>query len=384
MKLLISILLSIGVIGCTSNVRENNLSQLDKASIQRIDTLFSEFNNLNSPGFAIGILKDSTVLYKKGYGAANLDYAIPIKSNSAFDIASVSKQFTAACIALLIMEGKLKLEAQAEDYIPELSKYEDTILIKHLVYNTSGLIDYFKLPRNNGGSWLDFNYFDTQEAINTTLQQDTLAFKPGEKWDYSNVNFMLLTKVVEKISGMSFKEFANQRLFIPLGMKNTVVNDDITAVIKNRVTPYNPRKAIYIEAYKKEGIKIGKKGKWIQHHRNAPHYGGSGIISTVDDLLIWEKNFFSHKFGGIEFYSLMHQTMKFNHERANQAFGLYFGTYKDRTFVAWEGANYGISSQVIRFPDQKTAIIVLSNLGSASARIKANEIADILIDASQL
>lgn len=158
-------------------------------------------------------------MYKTGYGAANLDYFIPIDNNTAFDIASVSKQFTAACIALLIIDGKLNLNTPVQNYIPALSKYQDTIRIKHLLYNTSGLTDYFKLPRINKTSWLDFHYFDTEEAIKTSLRQDTLAFTPGDKWDYSNVNFMLLTKVVEKISGKSFPSFIKERLFIPLEMK---------------------------------------------------------------------------------------------------------------------------------------------------------------------
>ncbi|MGB5982783.1 MAG: serine hydrolase domain-containing protein [Nonlabens sp.] len=384
MKLLLYIFLSISFISCQTSNSSNDKRALEKETIKSIDTLFSEFNNLNSPGFAIGIIKDSTVLYKTGYGTANLDHSIPIDNNTAFDIASVSKQFTAACIALLIIEGKVNLNAPAQNYIPELSKYQDTIRIKHLMYNTSGLTDYFNLPRTNKKSWLDFHYFDTEEAIKTSLRQDTLSFTPGDKWDYSNVNFMLLTKVVEKISGMSFTVFIKERLFNPLEMKNTLVNDDITTIIKNRATPYNPRNSIYVNAYKKEGIKVAENGDWIQHNRNSPHYGGSGIISTIDDLIKWEQNFFNQKYGGTEFYSLMHQTMQFNHDRKNQAFGLYFGTYKERNFVAWEGATSGISSQIIRFPDQKVAIIVLSNLGSGAASNKANLIADILIKASEL
>lgn len=357
---------------------------LDKEVIESIDSLFSDFNNLQSPGYAIGIVKDTATLYTNGYGAANLEYNLLIDENTAFDIASVSKQFTAACMALLILDGKISLDSPVQNFIPELAKYQDTLRIKHLIYNTSGITDYFRLPRNNHQSWLDFYYFDINEAINTSLQKDTLSFKPGEKWDYSNINYMLLTKVVEKVSGKTFTEFIQSRLFTPLKMKNTLVNDDITTIIPNRATPYNPRDSIYIEAYKKEGINIHKEGKWIQHHRNSPHYGGSGISSTVGDLLKWEKNFFTKEFGGEGFYDLMHRTIRFNYERDNQAFGLYFGTYQERKFVAWDGATSGISSQIMRFPDQKVAIIVLSNLGSGRASHKANEIVDILIKAGKL
>ncbi len=345
----------------------------------KIDAIFQKFNNLNSPGYAIGIIKGTKVLYTKGYGSANLDYNIPITANSSFDIASVSKQFTAACIALLIMDGKLTLDDPVSRYIPELSKYKDTIRIKHLIYNTSGITDYFKLPRPDGHTWITFNYFDIDYCIKTSLKPDTLAFKPGDKWDYCNVNFMLLTKIVEKVSGMAFTEFAKKRLFEPLGMMNTLVNGDVTEIIKNRVTPYNPRSKEYVDAYGKEGIKISNNGKWIQHTRNSPHYGGSGVVTTVNDLLIWSQNFFTRKFGGDAFYNLMHKPLKFKHDRDNQAFGLYFGKYQNRTYVAWDGGDFGVSSQLIRFPDQKTAIVVLSNLGTGEAYKKANDIADVLI-----
>jgi CubicO group peptidase (beta-lactamase class C family) len=357
------------------SVAQPNLTDSAKSEIDRI---FKAFDRKDSPGFAIGIVKGNSTLYKKGYGSANLDFEIPITSNSAFDIASVSKQFTAACIALLILDGKLDLETPVSRYIPELSKYPDTIRIKHLIYNTSGIIDYFKLPRPGGLSWITFNYFDIDYCIHISLSQDILAFKPGDKWDYCNVNYMLLTKVVENVSGMSFAEFSKQKLFKPLGMNNTLVNDDVTEIIKNRVTPYNPRTKEYVEAYRKEGIKIDSTGKWIQHPRNSPHYGGSGIVTTVDDLILWSENFFTHKFGGQAFYDLMHKTMKFKNGKDNQAFGLYFGDYKGRNYVAWDGGDFGISSQIIRFPQQQIAIIVLSNLGTGEAWKKADDIAEIL------
>jgi CubicO group peptidase (beta-lactamase class C family) len=357
---------------------------ISKKAKLKIDTIFKEFSKQNSPGFAIGIVKGTQVLYTKGYGSANLDYQIPITQNSSFDIASVSKQFTAACVALLILDGKINLETPVSDFIPELNKYKDTIRIKHLIYNTSGIVDYFKLPRPNGKSWITFNYFDIDYCIKVSLSQEMLAFKPGEKWDYCNVNYMLLTKIVEKVSGQSFAEFSKKRLFEPLDMNNTLVNDDVTEIIKNRVTPYNKRTSEYVEAYKKEGINIKSNGEWLQHPRNSPHYGGSGVVTTVTDLLKWSQNFVTKKFGGQQFYDLMHATQKFNNGKDNQAFGLYFDNYKERKYVAWDGGDYGISTQLIRFPDQKVAIVVLSNLGSGEAFKKANAIADVLIDEGKL
>ncbi|MCB9268202.1 MAG: beta-lactamase family protein [Lewinellaceae bacterium] len=380
MKKNISVLLFLFCISC--NPTPKNDGALDRQTGSEIDNLFAPFNKMDSPGYAIGILKDTSILYEKGYGSANLDYHLPVNIRTAFDIASVSKQFTAAGIALLIMHDSLNLNDPVENYLPELAKYPDTIRIKHLIYNTSGIIDYFRLPRAHDKSWLDFYYFDNDEAIRTSLKPDTLAFHPGDQWDYSNVNYMLLTKIIERVTGEPFPAFMERRLFRPLKMDHTLVNDDISTVIPNRATPYNPRNSEYVRAYRQEGISVRDTGTWMQHHRNAPHFGGSGIVSTIVDLLKWERNFFTKDFGGENFYTLMHRTEKFNHDRDNQAFGLYFGTFRDKTFVAWEGGTSGISSQIIRFPDDKIAIIVLSNMGSGEASQKANELAAILMDHS--
>jgi len=371
--------IGLGLSGCS----QTNSNEITSNVASQIDELFKDFEGVNTPGYAIGISKNGKTLYKKGFGAANLDYDIPITTNSVFSIASVSKQFTAACIALLILDGKITLETPAWQYIPELKKYKATIRIKHLIYNTSGIPDYPSLKRKNGKSWITFHYFDIDECIEVSLQEE-LQFSPGERWDYCNVNFMLMTKIVEKISGQTFAEFANERLFQPLGMENTLINDDVTSIIKNRVIPYNLRTKETAQAYTNLGIKVKEQGDYIQHLRNSPHYGGSGVMTTIDDLLKWSDNMVSKKFGGQAFYDLMHTTLEFPHGRNNQAFGLYFGDFNGRKIVAWDGGDWGISSQLLRFPDQGIAIVVLSNLGTGEAFRKVNQIGDILMDAGVL
>ncbi len=191
---------------------------------------------------------------------------------------------------------------------------------------------------------------------------------------------MLITKIIENVSGQSFADYMQDKIFNPLGMNQSQIHDDITKIIPNRVTPYNQRTDEYVEGYKVQGVKIGKDGAYLQHHRNAPHYGGSGVITTIEDLLKWSKNMISQEFGGAEFHQLMHQTPKFQHNRDNQAFGLYIGDFNGHQIVAWDGGDWGISSQLIRFPKQEVAIVVLSNLGSGESYRKANQIADILFE----
>ena len=161
------------------------------------------------------------------------------------------------------MDGKLSLDMPASRFIPEFLKYKDTIRIKHPIYNTSGIINYYKLHRPGGQSWVTFNYFDNAECIKVSLTPDALAFRPGSKWDYCNVNYLLLARIVEKVSGQPFREFANKRLFRPLGMNHTLVNDNATEIIKNRVTPYNPRNKTYVNAYRKENFDVNYGNGWI-------------------------------------------------------------------------------------------------------------------------
>ena len=134
------------------------LDALSPEQVQRINQLFVSFDADDTPGYAIAVFYKDQALFQRGYGMANLDYNIPISPKSVFNVASLSKQFTGACIAQLILDGKLSLEENVADYFPALKKYPRAIKIKHLVYMTSGLKEYYTLPRANGLSWDPVEY----------------------------------------------------------------------------------------------------------------------------------------------------------------------------------------------------------------------------------
>ena len=360
-------------------IAQSASQSLPASARDAINAIFSEYDNTDGPGFGVGVVKDNALIFANGYGLANLDYDIPVTPSSAFNLASVSKRFTGACIAMLILDKKLSLDDPASKYLPTLAKYDHEIRIKHLLYNTSGLHEYYQLPRPEGFGWTPYRYFDIDYCIDIALKPDSLLFKPGDEWRYNNINFMLLAKVVEKVSGQSFAKFTQERIFMPLGMSNTHVNDDVTMVIKNRVLGYNRRTVENARGWDAAGIAIRSEGDWIQIHRNSPHHGGSGMYSSIEDLARWCIGLNTTTLGGKAFYDLMHTRLSFNHDRNNQAFGLYFSKYQGRTRVAWDGGDLGFSSEMVRFPDQGIAIICLSNLGSERASRRVSQIADILI-----
>jgi CubicO group peptidase (beta-lactamase class C family) len=329
------------------------------------DALFAPYDRLDRPGYAVGIVQRGRLVYARGFGGANLDYEIPITKASVFNVASLAKQFTAACIGILVVRGRLSLDDEVQRHIPEFPSYPGPVRVKHLVYMTSGLPEYYTLPRPGGRTW-DRDYFTVDDAISTVLREPRLRFAPGTQWSYSNINYMLLAEIVRRVSGLTLAEFARREIFEPLGMRHSRFNDDLGVVVPNRVTGYNARPS----------------GGYQQEIRRSPHFGGSGLLTTVDDLARWDRSFTTHELGGTELTALLLSTMRFNHEKANDAFGLVWGSYRGFRTVWYEGGDLGFNSYMVRLPDEQFTVIVLSNLGAGRAGDHARRVIDVFVDGS--
>ncbi|MBA4125021.1 MAG: beta-lactamase family protein [Acidobacteria bacterium] len=220
-----------------SAVSINRFSGVDFA---RIDSVFQEFNRKDCPGCALAVIDHGRIIYQKGYGMANLEHNIPITPTTVFDVASVSKQFTAFAIALLARRGKLSLDDNARKYVPELPKFGKPITIRHLVHHTSGLRDYGALRIMT--CWRMDNPVNMTDFINIVSKQKGLNFASGEKFMYSNTNYGLLGMIVERVSGRSFADFMKAEVFAPLGMNNTIVRSDSLIIVPNRASNYTTQK----------------------------------------------------------------------------------------------------------------------------------------------
>jgi CubicO group peptidase (beta-lactamase class C family) len=301
------------------------------------------------------------LIYTNGYGSANLDYDVPIDADSKFYIASTSKQFTAACLALLVQEGKLKLEDDIRKHIPELPDYGKTITIRHLVHHTSGLRDYLELMSLAGKSFE--NYFNISDGIELLCRQKALNFDPGAEYLYSNSGYILLAEIVTRVSGKSIREYADEKIFRPLGMKNTFFNDNHKQVTKNRVVSYRPEGNGYL--------------RFVQ---NFDALGDGNLLTTVNDLYLWDQNFYHKKVGGSAFLDLIHTRGTLNNgKELDYAFGLGHGEYRGLKTVSHGGGMLGFRTQLIRFPEQEFSVIVLANITNFNPTARAYEIADIFL-----
>src|ERR1043165_9303303 len=208
-----------------------------QAPVEKIDSIFKTWSNSNTPGCAVGIVRNDSLIFAKGYGMANLEYGIPITPETIFHMASVSKQFTAYAILLLAKQGKLQLDDDIHKYLSWFPDLKEKITIHNLVNHTSGIRDQWQLLAISGTRIDDVI---TQEHIIKILsKQQALNFKPGDQYSYSNSGFTMLAEIVRSVTGQSLRQFTDSAIFKPLGMNNTHFHDDYTEIEKNRSYSYD-------------------------------------------------------------------------------------------------------------------------------------------------
>jgi CubicO group peptidase (beta-lactamase class C family) len=329
---------------------------------ERVDALFAQWDKPGSPGCALAVIKDSQIIYKRGYGMANLDYSIPISSQSVFNIASTSKQFTAMSVALLAKQGRILLDDDIRKYLPEIPQYQTPVTIRHLIYHTSGIREYSHLMQLAG---IRFQDATDEEVFKTIARQKELNFKPGDEYLYSNSGYFLSAQIVKRVSGKSLREFAGENIFKPLGMVNTRFHDDSTEVIKNRATGYSSR----------------KDGGFSVEITISDHVGDGGLLTTIDDLILWDRNFYGNKLnGGQELINLLLTPGTLNSGgKLNYVFGLDIEQYKGSKLFGHGGAYNGFNSDMIRFPDERFSVICLCNLSNIESGRLTRQVADIYL-----
>ena len=330
----------------------------------KVDRVFDKWNKPDSPGCALGIYKDGHIAYKHGYGMANLNDDVSITSQTVFHVASMSKQFTAASILLLAQQGKLSLDDDVHKYIPELPDFGERITLRHLMHHTSGLRDQWSLLGLAGWRYSK-DLITDDDVMSVLVHQKALNFKPGEKYMYSNTGFTLLALVVKKVSGMSLREFTTKNIFEPLGMSHTHFRDDHEEVIKHDALGYE---------------QDGEGKPFRMSLTNFDTTGATSLHTTVEDLQLWDENFYHPRVGGPAFIQQMLQKGKLNSGKdQDYASGLSIGTYRGLPMVGHGGADAGYRSGMDRFPDQHFSAAILCNSAEADPGSLLHHVADIIL-----
>jgi CubicO group peptidase (beta-lactamase class C family) len=328
----------------------------------QVDQLMSAWDNRDTPGAAIAVVEDGEISFKKGYGMSNLEYDIPITPSSIFHIASVSKQFTAFSILLLEEEGKLSLDDDIRKYIPEVPDFGNTITLNHFVHHTSGLRDQWNLLAMAG--WRLDDVITKDQILKLVSRQKELNFLPGEEFLYCNTGFTLLAEVVARVSGRTFAQFTDERIFKPLQMSSTLFYDDHEKIVKNRTYSYHQDST---------GLK-----KSVLSYANV---GATSLFTTVEDLSLWAMNFEEPMVGNRAIVEKMKNRFVLNNGNTiDYALGQTIGTYKGLNMISHGGSDAGYRTFLGRFPDQRFAVVVLSNLASFNPSGIAMRIADIYLD----
>lgn len=327
---------------------------------KQIDQLFSAWDNPLTPGAAVAVEKDGKIVFKKGYGSADLEFNIPITPATVFHIASVSKQFTAFSILLLEGESKLSINDDIRKYIPEVPDFGKVITLDDLMHHTSGLRDQWDLLAMAG--WRLDDIITKEQVLRLVSRQKDLNFTPGDEFVYCNTGFTLLAEVVARVSGQTFAEFTRTHIFEPLKMTNTLFYDDYEKIVKNRAYSFH----LDSTGYKKSILSYST-------------VGATSLFTTVEDLSLWAINFENTVVGKDVIGKMNLRGILNKGDTISYAMGQGIGKYKGLKIISHGGADAGYRTSLTRFPDQKFSVNVLSNLATFDPSGMALRIADIYL-----
>lgn len=345
----------------TGIIHSQNKNEKKGSLNEQVDAVFEAWDTDKTPGLAVAVVKDGKIVYKKGYGVANLEYNIPIGPSTIFHIASVSKQFTVFSILLLEKEGKISLDDDIRKYIPEVPDFGKKITLRHLTTHTSGLRDQWNLLAMAG--WRLDDVITKEHVLKLVSKQKDLNFTPGSEYTYCNTGFTLLAEVVARVSKMSFAEFTKTNIFEPLKMNNTLFYDDHEKIVKNRAYSYYKSR----EGYKKNVLSYA-------------NVGATSLFTTVEDLSLWSLNFNNPIVGDAEIIKTMNTPAILNNGKEfGGAMGQFVGKYKGLNEIQHGGADAGYRSYLTRFPDENFAVVVFSNSAEFNSGGMAHKLVDIYL-----
>jgi CubicO group peptidase (beta-lactamase class C family) len=353
--------LMIGMVICGSQLFAQSIPDSIK---EKLDRLFMKWNSANSPGCAIGIVRNDSLIYAKGYGMANLEYDIPNTPATIFPVGSIAKQFTAWSILLLERQGKLHLDDDIRQHLVWLPDLKEKITIRNLLNHTGGMRDHMKLLAIIGTNVMAGDVITQEQAIRILSKQRELNFKPGEKFSYSNSGYSMLSEIVRSVSGLSLRQFTDSAIFRPLGMSNTHFHDDYTEIDNNHAYQYERK----------------NNNNFKNSISNNSLVGSQGLYSNINDMSKWVVNFYEHKTGDQQMIDSLTKKGKLNNGKALlYARGIVVDTYRGWKQYSHDGQDVGARAYATVLPDLKMGFILFSNIGDLNAKAMSNQMAEFFI-----
>ena len=305
------------------------------------------------PGLALLVVKDGQIVKAKGYGFANLEHQVPVKPETIFQSGSVGKQFTATGIMILVQEGKINLDDPISKYLGNVPSSWKGITVRHLLTHTSGMGDY---PDS-----MDFRKDYTEEEEFVMAKKQPLKFKPGERWSYSNLGYLLLGVIIHKVTGQFYGDFLEERIFQPVGMNATQVINEAD-IIPNRSAGYR--------------LKDGqiKNQEWVSPSLNTTADGA--LYFTILDLAKWDAALYTEQLLSKSNLDQMWTPVKLNSGKTYPyGFGWGFGEINGNKIIEHGGSWQGFNTHIARYVDNKVTVVVLTNLSGAGPGYIAHAVA---------
>jgi CubicO group peptidase (beta-lactamase class C family) len=343
-----------------------------QVSSTQIDSIFASLKSSNAPGAAVLVVRNGQPVFRRGYGVTDLRSLHPIDAKTNFRLASFTKQFTAASIMLLVRDGKLHYDDHLTDVFPEFPAYGKSITVRNLLNHTSGLPDYEDILMNQ--------YPDTPEekipqildagVLKLLEQQTSGKFAPGSKWEYSNSGYAVLAMIVEKVSGKSFGQFLQERIFTPLKMNNTLAYEKGKNEVPHRAYGHSKIDGVWHETDQSPTSAV---------------LGDGGIYSSLDDLAKWDRALRDHTLlseaemrPALTPVQPMDGPPKFPEGKpVSYGFGWFLDPYQGHKRMSHDGNTIGFRTTIQRFPADQLTVIVLANRADLDPQALALKVADL-------
>jgi CubicO group peptidase (beta-lactamase class C family) len=339
----------------------------------QVDALFSAFISSREPGCAVLVVKDDKPVIKKGSGVADLHDFTPITPATNFRLASLTKEFTAAAIMLLVRDGKLHYDDSLTKIFPDFPAYGKSISVRQILNHTSGLLDYEDIMAQKYRGVPDEKIPQIKDAgvLDLLKQQSTTKFTPGSRWDYSNSGYVVLAMVVEKVSGQSFGYFLRDRIFTPLAMTHTIAYEKGKNEVSNRAYGHSKIDGVWRET---------------DQSSTSATLGDGGVYTSLDDLEKWDHALTHHTLlSEKEMEPALTPPARWRLENPNgeaaplYGFGWYLDPYHGHRRYSHYGESVGFRNSIQRFPDDHLTVIVLCNRGDRAAPPLAENIVDLYL-----